>query len=100
MASHKPNISIRFFLEDGQRTKLWEGAGIHLEEALQPPHLEDPFSYQDAQLEDRPPLDPRVGALGRVPVRAFPHHNVRLFVLDLGQEFGELSDCKLKLASL
>jgi len=68
-------------------SRSWEGSAIHLEEPLEPPDLEDAFSYQHAQLEYRPPLDARVGALGRVSVGALADHNVGLFVFDLGEEF-------------
>lgn len=69
-------------------------AGIlDLEEALKPPDLEDAFGNHDAHLENAPPLDTSVGALGGVAVGALTHDDVALLVLDLGEEFGELLDC-------
>jgi hypothetical protein len=69
-------------------------AGIlDLEEALEPPDLEDALADDDAHLEDAPPLDAGVGALGGVAVGALADDDVSLFVLDLGEEFGELLDC-------
>ena len=64
-----------------------------LEEPLQPPYLEDALADEHAELEDAPPLDAGVGALGRVPVGALASDDVRLLVLDLRQELGELADC-------
>lgn len=64
----------------------------YLEEALQPPDLEDALAGQDDHLEDAPPLDAAVGALCGVAVRSFAYDDVGLFVFDLGEEFGELSD--------
>ena len=69
-------------------------AGIlYLEEALEPPDLEDALADDDAHLEDAPPLDAGVGALGGVAVGALADDNVALLVFDLGEEFGELLDC-------
>jgi hypothetical protein len=70
-------------------------AGIlDLEEALEPPNLEDALADDDAHLENAPPLDAGVGALGGVAVGAFTDDNVALLVLDLGEEFGEELDYK------
>jgi hypothetical protein len=70
-------------------------AGIlDLEEALKPPNLEDALADDDAHLENAPPLDAGVGALGGVAVGAFADDNVALLVLDLGEEFGEELDCE------
>jgi hypothetical protein len=70
-------------------------AGIlDLEEALEPPNLEDAFANDDAHLENAPPLDAGVGALGGVAVGAFADDNVALLVLNLGEEFGEELDCE------
>jgi hypothetical protein len=55
----------------------------YLEEALQPPHLENTLTNQHGKLEDAPPLYARVGALGRVPVYSLADNNVALLVLDL-----------------
>ena len=72
-------------------------AGIlDLEEALEPPDLEDALADDDAHLEDAPPLDAGVGALGGVAVGAFADDDVALLVLDLGEEFGEELDCWLR----
>jgi hypothetical protein len=66
---------------------------LDLEEALEPPDLEDALADDDAHLEDAPPLDAGVGALGGVAVGALADDDVALLVLDLGEEFGELLDC-------
>lgn len=55
----------------------------HLEESLQPPDLEDALPYKHAQLKYTPPLDPSVRALGCIPMRPFPDHDVGLLVFDL-----------------
>lgn len=69
-------------------------AGIlDLEETLEPPNLEDALGDHDAHLEDAPPLDASVGALGGVAVGALAHDDVALLVLDLGKELGKLLDC-------
>lgn len=69
-------------------------AGIlDLEEALEPPNLEDALANDDSHLEDAPPLDAGVGALGGIAVRALADDDVALLVLDLGEEFGEELDC-------
>ena len=69
-------------------------AGIlDLEETLEPPNLEDALGDHNAHLEDAPPLDAGVGALGGVAVGALADDNVALLVFDLGEEFGELLDC-------
>ena len=65
----------------------------YLEKPLQPPHLEDTIPGENQDLEDAPPLDTRVGALGRVPVGALANNNVALLVLDLRNEFCHLADC-------
>jgi hypothetical protein len=66
---------------------------LDLEEALEPPDLKDALADDDAHLEDAPPLDAGVGALGGVAVGALADDDVALLVLDLGEEFGELLDC-------
>jgi hypothetical protein len=71
-------------------------AGIlDLKEALEPPNLEDALANHNAHLEDAPPLDAGIGALGGVAVGAFADDNVALLVLDLSEEFGEELDCWL-----
>ena len=59
---------------------------LYLEEPLQPPNLKDPLTNQNAQLEDTPPLDPRIRALRRVSVRPLSDHDIPLFVLDLVEQ--------------
>lgn len=66
----------------------------HLKEPFQPPHLKYAHSYQDTQLKDTPPLDPRVRALRSVSVRPLPEHNVCLLVLDLRQQLRERFHCR------
>ena len=56
--------------------------------------LTSPSGNDDADDEDVPPLNAAVGALGGVAVGALADDDVRLFVLDLGEEFGEFADCK------
>jgi hypothetical protein len=58
----------------------------YLEKSLQPPDLEDTLCHQDNHLEYAPPFDPAVCALCSVSVGSFAKNNVRLLVLDLGQE--------------
>lgn len=64
----------------------------HLEESLQPPHLEDTLPNNHRQLEDTPPLDPAVRALRRIPVHALTHNNVPLLIPDLCKGIGESAD--------
>ena len=61
---------------------------LHLEKALQPPHLEDALAEQHDEPENAPPLDSRVGALGCVAVRALADDDVGLFVADEAEEVG------------
>lgn len=56
--------------------KIVSASLSYLEEPLQPPHLEDTLSYQNSQLEDRPPFDPCICALRSIPMCPFPHHYV------------------------
>ena len=65
---------------------------LDLEEAPQPPDLEDGLANDDANDKQVPPLDARVGALGRVAVCPLADDDVGLLVLDLGQELGEVAD--------
>lgn len=55
----------------------------YLEEPLQPPHLKSAVRAEDEDLEDAPPLDAGVGALGGVPVCPLTDDNVALLILDL-----------------
>ena len=54
--------------------------------------MEHADADEHPELEDRPPFHSGVGRFGCVPVDAFADYDVGLFVFDLGQEFGELSD--------
>lgn len=72
---------------------------LDLEEASQPPNLEDRLANDNAEDEKVPPLDACVGALGGVAVGAFAHDDVLLLVLDLGKEVGEFADCRTALVS-
>ena len=65
---------------------------LDLEEALEPPDLEDALGDEHADLDDTPPLDARVGALGRVAVHALAHDDVGLLVLDLGDDGAQGAD--------
>lgn len=60
----------------------------YLEEALQPPDLEDTIRNQDAHLEGAPPLDTTVGALSSVAMNALAEDNVGLFVFNLCEKIG------------
>ena len=66
----------------------------HLEEPLQPPHLEHTLTNQEQELEDAPPLDSRVRAFGSVPVCSLADDNVALLVLDLRDKLRHLADCQ------
>jgi D-alanine-D-alanine ligase-like ATP-grasp enzyme len=70
----------------GQDTETFLAAFAYLEEALQPPDLEDALADQDAHLEYAPPLHTTVGGLGCVAVDALAEDDVGLFVFDLGEE--------------
>jgi hypothetical protein len=61
---------------------------LDLEEATQPPDLEEGFTNDDADDEEVPPLDSGVCALGGVAVGALADDDVLLLVLDLGKEIG------------
>lgn len=61
---------------------------LDLEEATQPPDLEEGFTNDDADDEEVPPLDSGVCALGGVAVGALADDDVLLLVLDLGEEIG------------
>lgn len=49
--------------------------------------MKETLANQYHELEDAPPLDARIGALGSVPVYALAHDDVALLVLDLRDEF-------------
>lgn len=59
---------------------------LDLEEAPQPPDLEEGLADDDADDEEVPPLDAGVCALGGVAVGALADDDVLLLVLDLGEE--------------
>ena len=89
------NLHVAKMYTSAERALVEAGsAGIlDLKEALKPPNLEDALGDHDAHLEDAPPLDAGVGALGGVAVGAFADDDVALLVFDLGEEFGEELDC-------
>lgn len=66
---------------------------LDLEEPPEPPDLKDRLADDDTDDEDVPPLDAAVCALCGVAVGALADDDVRLLVLDLGEELGELLDC-------
>jgi len=70
----------------GQDTETFLAAFAYLEEALQPPDLEDALAHQDAHLEYAPPLHAPVGGLSCVAVDALAEDDVGLLVFDLGEE--------------
>lgn len=65
---------------------------LDLEEATEPPDLEERFADNNADDEQVPPLDSGVCAFGGVAVGTFADYNVLLLVLDLGKKFRELAD--------
>ena len=68
---------------------------IYLKEPFEPPNLEYTLSDKNTNLKDAPPLDSIVCALGCVPMSSFSDDDVRLFVLNLGDQFRELPHFKL-----
>lgn len=66
---------------------------LDLKEPSQPPDLENRLANDHAQNKDVPPLDAAIRALGGVAVGALAHDDIRLLVLDLGEEVGEFLDC-------
>lgn len=74
----------------------WLDDALDLEEAAQPPDLEDGLAGDDAEDEEVPPLDAGVGALGGVAVGTLAHDDVALLVLDGGEELAQLLYCKNK----
>ena len=57
---------------------------LDLEEALDPPDLEDALADEQAQLEDAPPFYAGVCRFGSVAVGAFADDDVGLLVFYLG----------------
>lgn len=82
-----PIISIRF-------TSL--NHPLDLEESLDPPNLEGSDTNDDSQLESAPPFDSAIGALCGVSVYSFSQNDVFLLILDLCEEFGQLTDFVLE----
>jgi hypothetical protein len=74
-------------------TVLGCAGASHLEEAFEPPHLEETLADEHHQLEDAPPLDARIGALSSIPVYSLAHDNVALLVLDLRDKFRHGAHC-------
>lgn len=64
----------------------------HLKESLQPPDLENSLTNEDNELEDTPPLDAGISALGRVPVCSLADNDIALLILDLRDKFCHLAD--------
>jgi hypothetical protein len=73
-----------------------QSSSTHLEKALQPPHLEDTLSNDNKQLEQTPPLNTAIGALGRIPVHALANNNVPLLIADLSHVIGQFADLGLE----
>lgn len=67
-------------------SKVYLDNTLDLEEASQPPNLEERLANHDTNNKEIPPLDAAVCALGGVAVGAFTDDNVLLLVLDLGKE--------------
>jgi hypothetical protein len=65
---------------------------LDLEEASQPPDLEERLANNDTNNEHVPPLDSAVCALGGVSVGALTDNDILLLVLDLGKEIGQFAD--------
>ena len=68
----------------------------YLEESFQPPYLEDTFANQYSHLEDAPPFDSAICALCRVSVGSLAHYDIGLFVFNLCEEFGQLSNWRVQ----
>lgn len=75
-------------LDHGRR--LYDALG--LEEAAQPPDLEERLAEDDANDKEVPPLDAGVCALSRVAVGALADDDVLLLVPDLGDEIRQAAD--------
>lgn len=65
---------------------------LHFEESPEPPDLEDRLPNDNSDDEDVPPLHSAVGALCGIPVGALADYDVRLLILDLGEDLGKLAD--------
>jgi hypothetical protein len=82
-----------------QDSKALSTVLAYLEESFQPPDLEDTFANQNDHLEDAPPFDSAVCAFCCVSVGSFTNDDIGLFVFDLSEEFRQLSDWIINLAS-
>lgn len=71
--------------------------GPDLEESLEVEDLEEGVEHHDDQLDGGPVLDPGVGRLGGVSVRALSDDDVVLLVLDVVDELEQLSDAGLQV---
>jgi len=68
----------------------------YLEESLRPPHTKHCIARQYPNLEDTPPLNPRIRALRCIPMCALPNDDISLLILDLVQQLAQLLDLLLK----
>lgn len=64
----------------------------YLKESLDPPNLKNTLSKQYNQLKQTPPLDASIRTLRRISMGPLPHHDVSLLILDLPDQFGQLSN--------
>ena len=71
----------------------------YLKESLQPPNLENTLANKHRKLEDTPPLNTSIRALGCVSVYPLANDNVRLLILDLGESVEKSADYKKVLVS-
>lgn len=81
------DLSRATFSLPAEDTKSRGAVLAYLEEALEPPDLENALRGEDKDLKCTPPLDPTVRALRGISVGAFADNYVGLFVFDLGEEF-------------
>lgn len=82
---HSPPFSTLYAARSGD---------TYFKKPLQPPDLKDALPNQDSQLKYTPPFDPSIRAFSSIAVGAFTDNDVRLFILDLIQELGELFNCR------
>lgn len=69
---------------------------LDLEEALQPPNLEDTLTDENKHLEDGPPLNTLVCRLGSIAVNTLTENDIRLLILDLCQKLRKSTDFHLQ----
>lgn len=96
LAFHKVIVLLlvfTFFLHL-QRCRVQERLddALDLEEATEPPDLEEGLTNNNTDDEEVPPLDSGVCALGGVAVGALTDDNVLLLVLDLVEELRKALD--------